>query len=879
VAQVRVFPYQYAVVMKYLDNLIAWGDSLFRQDTIESINEATQIYVLAANILGARPQRVPQPGTIRPRTFHQLKHQTDNGLDEFSNALVELEAQFPLNFAPPSTSNSDDPGLFGSVPALYFCIPPNDKLLGYWDIVSDRLFKIRHCMNIEGIVRQLALFDPPIDPGMLVKATAAGISLGSIVSGLNQAIGPVRAPVLIQKALELASEVRSLGSALLSALEKRDGETLSLLRQGHEVKIQTLNQEVRFLQWKQAQEATESLLKGRASALERYHYYLRLLNLPLDKKGAPDQLPLDRRDLTEETFDEAFAALVGQYEKPISPPAYPQRSRRADGTLQLLEGEYDDLNGHADRAFAFRIAGSAADAIAAGLSMIPQLNVKAAYWGVGTETELTGGAFIANAGRLASSAGTFLAENENWQGAYASKTASYERRADDWVLQCNLAARELAQIGRQILGSLIAEQIAHREYLNVQEQIAQAQEVDQFLHSKYTNEELYTWMHGEISRLYYEYYRFAFDTARKAEQTMKRELMRPEVDATDYIKFNYWDGGRKGLLCGEALYLDIKRMEMAYQENNKRELELTKHVSLRQLNPIALLTLKATGSCEVEIPEWVYDFDNPGAYMRRIKTMSVSIPSIAGPYTSVSCTVSLLRSTIRKSPLLAEGEYRRDGSDDTRFVDYFGTVQSIVTSSGNNDSGMFETNLNDPRFLHFEGAGAESRWKLELPASFRQFDYDSISDVIMHVRYTARQGGSLLASKATEALEALVSEANAAGLALLFSLKHEFPSEWHKFIAANADTPTPAIPFTAKIKRDRFPLFTRGRQIGVASVQVHIIQDGALTQLTLTGLDMAELTDALSETGGFDLSLPAEINGVALTQVQAFLVVKYAVES
>ena len=127
------------------------------------------------------------------------------------------------------------------------------------------------------------------------------------------------------------------------------------------------------------------------------------------------------------------------------------------------------------------------------------------------------------------------------------------------------------QIGRQILTSLIAEQIAHHEYLNIQQQITNAQEVDQFLHDKFTNEDLYLWMQGEISRLYYEYYRFAFDTARKAERTMKQELMRPEVDAQDFVKFNYWDGGRKGLLSGEALYLDVKRMEMAYHDNNKRE--------------------------------------------------------------------------------------------------------------------------------------------------------------------------------------------------------------------------------------------------------------------------------------------------------------------
>ncbi len=56
VASARPLAYQYYVVMKYLDNLIAWGDSLFLQDTIETINEATLCYVLAANLLGPRPR-------------------------------------------------------------------------------------------------------------------------------------------------------------------------------------------------------------------------------------------------------------------------------------------------------------------------------------------------------------------------------------------------------------------------------------------------------------------------------------------------------------------------------------------------------------------------------------------------------------------------------------------------------------------------------------------------------------------------------------------------------------------------------------------------------------------------------------------------------
>src|SRR5262249_1133333 len=73
VARTRHLAYQYSVVMKYLDNLIAWGDNLFQQDTVESINEATQRYVLAANLLGPRPQRIPPRGTVSPKTFAQLK--------------------------------------------------------------------------------------------------------------------------------------------------------------------------------------------------------------------------------------------------------------------------------------------------------------------------------------------------------------------------------------------------------------------------------------------------------------------------------------------------------------------------------------------------------------------------------------------------------------------------------------------------------------------------------------------------------------------------------------------------------------------------------------------------------------------------------------
>jgi hypothetical protein len=877
VAQTRHSAYRYCVVMNYLDNLIAWGDNLFQQDTVETINEATMLYVLASNILGPRPQRIPPSGKVPPKTFAQLKDQIGQLKDPMANAMVELEGQFPFNYGtPPAQSGGQSGPLLGIGRTLYFCIPHNDKLLSYWDIVADRLFKIRHCMNIEGIVRPLALFDPPLDPGMLVKAAAAGIDIRSIVNGLNQPVGPVRCLTLIQKTLELCAELRGLGSALLSALEKGDGEHVALVRQRHEIQIQKMTQEVRFLQWKSAQEATKSLLTARATSLERLHYYQRLLGLPADQK-APDILTLDQRELTEENFDEQYAALVGQYDNQLSLPKLPDLKIAGDtspaqqsggsgpGNLYLNTNEDAELNIHGPQAHVARLAGQVIDTIHAPLALIPDLNVDVHFWGLGGHATVFGGSMMTNFGHFLSSVTNIIATEEEGQAARASKTAGYQRRADDWILQYNLAAHELMQNGRQILSSLIAEQIARHEYLNIKQQIANAQEVDEFLHAKFTNEELYLWMQGEITRLYYDYYRFAFDTARKAERTMKQELMRPELDGQDFVKFNYWDGGRKGLLCGEALYLDVKRMEMAYHDYNKRELELTRHISLRQLDPLALLTLKIAGSCTVSIPEWLYDRDCPGHYMRRIKSVALSIPSVVGPYTSINCTLSLLKSSLRKSAIAGNG-YLRQGVEDDRFVDYMGAVQSIVTSAANNDSGLFETNLRDERFLPFEGAGAESTWKLDLPTNYPAFDYSTISDVILHIRYTARPG--VEPTKVTAALDDVFKQANQSGLALLFVLRHDFPTEWSAFVNG-AD-------FAVTLRQDHFPYMVQSaKQVTVGTLTLYAAADGKVVSvIPNVGLTLP----ATFSSAGWTTKLSLPIDGTVMKRDSSqlvFLVLRY----
>jgi hypothetical protein len=127
---------------------------------------------------------------------------------------------------------------------------------------------------------------------------------------------------------------------------------------------------------------------------------------------------------------------------------------------------------------------------------------------------------------------------------------------------------------------------------NHRQQMKHAEEIESFLNEegteqtgKKTNKALYAWMKREVKGLYSQCFQFAFDIARKAERALQHELGNPELS---YLQFGYL-AGKEGLLAGDKLYLDVKRMEMAYHELNQREFELTKHVSLLQVDPLALI--------------------------------------------------------------------------------------------------------------------------------------------------------------------------------------------------------------------------------------------------------------------------------------------------
>ena len=269
------------------------------------------------------------------------------------------------------------------------------------------------------------------------------------------------------------------------------------------------------------------------------------------------------------------------------------------------------------------------------------------------------------------------------------------------------------------------------------------------------------------------------------EAARKRfERAQPDVS---FVQFGYWDGSRKGLLAAEKLLLDLRRMDASYLETDRREYEITKQISLAEYAPLALAALRESGTTTVELSEALFDFDYPGHYYRRLKNVSLTLPAVTGMYSNVNATLTLLSSKVRTSSLAGNGYVESPEGEDSRFRYSVGALPAVCTSHGTNDNGHFELSFREEKFLPFEGAGAASRFRIELPQAQNRFDIRSLPDIVLTVQYTAREGGGVLKTAARRHLDATFApQANR-----LVAVQSELIEAWSAFEQSAVDVGTP----------------------------------------------------------------------------------------
>ena len=233
--------------------------------------------------------------------------------------------------------------------------------------------------------------------------------------------------------------------------------------------------------------------------------------------------------------------------------------------------------------------------------LVPQFMLGAAGFGGSPQASgQTGGTSAGNSTGHAADIGKAVASALDKGATLARTLAGYQRRADNWAEAATEAKIQMDQVTVQLAGLQLAAQIAQLNQENHQEQIDNLQKQIDFANIRFTSQGLYDWMAGLLATTYFQSYQLAYQMCKQVERCYQFEL---GIGDSSFIQFGYWDSLYKGLLAGETLNHDLRRMEASYLQQNSRRYELSRYVSLGLLDPGAFQQLLVTGACDFTIPD------------------------------------------------------------------------------------------------------------------------------------------------------------------------------------------------------------------------------------------------------------------------------------
>ncbi|MDM0116740.1 neuraminidase-like domain-containing protein [Variovorax sp. J22R133] len=758
IARRRTSAYMQAVLMDCCRHYLAAADFEFTRYTMESIPMALQYLIIVLKIIGPnRPGPTRVAGKMAPETYHTLKTKGHlSPFSQFSLALSDLETELPFTHSVPTVAGSSGP--VGSIQAMYFCIPPNDEWASMWDTVTDRLYKIRHCMNIDGIVQELPLYPTPINAMLLVEARAMGLDITNVFDDFRAPLPHHEFSVIFEKAVRLAEDVRSFAQRFETLVEKSESEGLAQMR---------VEQESKWLK----------------------DYLRREMVQSIQLQAAMRESIEKTREATESRFN-----------------FYDQQIKR--GLLEDEKSQRSDMG----QAHTWETMAQGAEIQSSVVGLIPDVTA-------GTASGSTfGGTHMGSAYRAIG--GMFRAQGSqnSYTATIAALNAQWERRQDEWAFQRSTAAVDLKKVDVDFLSARIQENIATLRMENHDKTTANTEAVLDVYRQRFFNSEKYSAVAEDLYPDYFQLFQLAYQYARQAEACCRFQFGLPHLNV---IQSGNWINARKGMLAGDKLLLALKQLDRVHLDADKREYEIRHDVSLVMLDPVAFIELRQTGECEFEIPETFFDAHYPGLFMRRLRSASVTIPCVVGRHTNVNCVLTLLKNKTRITSDIGTTYEEDVTKEDRRFVTTFAATQSIVTSHGQDDNGLFEADPRDGRYVPFRGAGAMSRWHVRLPIETNAFERSSLSDFMLHLPQTARAGGQRLEEQAWKAREKALKDVNGLPQRKLFRGRFESRDVWHRFLHPDGTTGNQVL--SIELSCEAISTLFKERTVAVSEVDLYLI--------------------------------------------------------
>jgi hypothetical protein len=709
--------YRKTIFLAYVRCILAYADNHYRRLTRDDLVAAKLLYERALALLGPKPEAAPM-SHWEPKSVTEI---LTPATPRAPSKLELFAQQIEVNVATLPERVVGTPQLAG-LELDEFRPPSNEMLLDLWRHIEQCLDNMANNLTIDGKAMFLPLFAPPTNPLDLLRAQAGGSSGASRSAGGWLNIPHFRFRAMLGSTQNAVQTLMRFGQQVLQFMEQRDRGQLEELQQSHLIELSRFATEIQQATIDQLKVAKEGLEKSKAVIEGREKYYQELQQ----------------------------SLLI-----------VPEIAGDATGVLGRIAGAASVIPSIA--AGAMKAIPKVAGVIAGPVGPFPTA-LKTVEEGDKGEPTSRSGSALATAGALS------FALSEALQ-----RTAFYSRRQEEWAFQERQATAEITVLEQQILAQNHAITAAEASLRQARKSAEQAQAIYSFHKTRTTSVELYRWLVSQMATHYYQMHDAVVGMCLSTQASWQYEM--GDYDTT-FVRPNVWMDNYHGLMAGESIALDLLRMESAFLHRHERRLELIKTISLREVFDTrhkedqshddwatTLTKFKNDGVLEFEFTQRMFDSDYPGHYCRQITTVDVSLPVVLGPYQDTRVIFTQLSSTTAVKPVVTSLDYLYEPDAARTPSDIklnLRNSQQIAISSAIDDHGLHMLQFGDERYLPFEGTGAISKWRLELPMGkehVQQALTQSLTDVIIRVRYLAFAGNTAYTNAVIEKLKA--SRANA----------------------------------------------------------------------------------------------------------------------
>jgi Tc toxin complex TcA C-terminal TcB-binding domain len=441
---------------------------------------------------------------------------------------------------------------------------------------------------------------------------------------------------------------------------------------------------------------------------------------------------------------------------------------------------------------------------------------------------------------------------------YELQLSRLKNQAEEVAKEVDIASTRHAQ-------AVVRDELQGLNTVLAQKRLEGSQEMLEYSAERMFDEDLWFKLAAEMQDIS----RYYLDAATYAAFLMERAYAIEFDRDLKRIRLDYGIGGPEGLLGGDCVKRDIASFTLDYMQNAQKKNPMRLAISLRDEFPQAFETFVQTGILPFRTDLEIFDRRYAGTYRRKLKKIELIAEGLV-PLEGVHGT------------LLHQGistEWASAGSDWVKQTRVMAAERMVLSSyQYRRDYTVFQPS--EEMLGLFENLGPQGNWRLEVPRSANNVDYESLSDIKFILYCDADYSDSLAAH-----VHAFYSVQG--GRSLLLSSRFHFPDEYFRLDADRQVTfRLPATRFAynyANLKLEGFGVRLLAKKASLANQQLSVrrLSDGATVEITTdangevqsTETTMAPFADwnGASPIDSFTVHLNNAVDTANVADIQLFI--------